>query len=260
MVSTIYSHYVENVTHLNFHNMATDKKSVLLYCDLIHTVEKLIKKDRVKGTNNAGELFYHYLQYINDLHPEPINDIVDLTFEPIKQNLKRDLKKWKGTKEVKSISGREGNLKRWHTDLYDEYKKGVYTLEGAESIAKGRTAIKPIANIAVKDKVNVTGNVIDTDTVNDNIPLDINSRKLKFAQSLNPFMDKYGKPMLEEFIEYWCEHNDKGKKMRFEYAKNQPFNINRRLITWNTNNNKNGNFKTTKSNSTGAGTERQDFN
>lgn len=34
------------------------------------------------------------------------------------------------------------------------------------------------------------------------------------------------------FIEYWTEHNDGGRKMRFEMAKNQPFNIGRRMGTW----------------------------
>ena len=38
--------------------MADDKKAVLFYCDLIHTIEKLILKDRINKTNNAGELFY----------------------------------------------------------------------------------------------------------------------------------------------------------------------------------------------------------
>lgn len=35
-----------------------------------------------------------------------------------------------------------------------------------------------------------------------------------------------------EFFEYWSEHNDNGKKMRFEMSKNQPFNLNRRMGTW----------------------------
>lgn len=61
----------------------------------------------------------------------------------------------------------------------------------------------------------------------------IDSRKLKFADSLRPYLEKYGREMLTEFYEYWTEHNDNGKKMRFEYSKNQPFNVSRRLITWN---------------------------
>ena len=37
---------------------------------------------------------------------------------------------------------------------------------------------------------------------------------------------------LIEFLSYWTEHNPDGKKMRFEMAKNQPFNIKRRMATW----------------------------
>ena len=90
--------------------MADDKKAVLFYCDLIHTIEKLILKDRINKTNNAGELFYHYAQYINDLNPTPINDIVDLAFEPIKQTLKRDLKKWVNIKIKRSEAGKSGGI------------------------------------------------------------------------------------------------------------------------------------------------------
>jgi hypothetical protein len=35
-----------------------------------------------------------------------------------------------------------------------------------------------------------------------------------------------------DFISYWTEHNENGKKMRLEMSKNQPFNIKRRLATW----------------------------
>ena len=67
--------------------MAENKKSVLLYCDIIHTVKELTDEE-------AGVLFKHYLEYINDLNPTPKNKLIQVVFEPIKQNLKRDLKKW----------------------------------------------------------------------------------------------------------------------------------------------------------------------
>ena len=38
--------------------MADDKKAVLFYCDLIHTIEKLILKDRINKTDNAGSLLH----------------------------------------------------------------------------------------------------------------------------------------------------------------------------------------------------------
>ena len=61
---------------------------------------------------------------------------------------------------------------------------------------------------------------------------DIYNRKVEFKNSLYRFLDKYDKDMLNNFYQYWTEHNEGGKKMRFEYAKNQPFNATRRLATW----------------------------
>ena len=67
--------------------MAEGKKSFLLYCDLIHTVNLL-------SDEKAGELFKHVLDYVNDKNPETECPFIKLTFEPIKQSLKRDLKKY----------------------------------------------------------------------------------------------------------------------------------------------------------------------
>ena len=81
--------------------MAEDKKSFLLYCDLIHTVEKL-------DNEHAGELFKHILRYVNDQNPEPKDFVIDITFEPIKQVLKRDLKRYEAIKERNRINGQKG--------------------------------------------------------------------------------------------------------------------------------------------------------
>ena len=81
--------------------MAEGKKSVLLYCDLIHTIEKMDDK-------TAGQFFKHYLRYINDLNPTTENIVVDLTFESVKQNLKRDLKKWEKRAENSRKNGALG--------------------------------------------------------------------------------------------------------------------------------------------------------
>jgi len=56
--------------------------------------------------------------------------------------------------------------------------------------------------------------------------------KVEFKNSLHQFLEKYGKDMLNEFYMYWTEHNEEGKKLRYQFAKNQPFNLERRLITW----------------------------
>jgi hypothetical protein len=81
--------------------MAKDKKSFLLYCDIIHTVEKM-------PTEKAGKLFKHILQYVNDQDPITDDIIVQLTFEPIKQQLKRDLRKYEDFIEKQRENGKRG--------------------------------------------------------------------------------------------------------------------------------------------------------
>jgi len=122
--------------------MAENKKSVLLYCDIIHTIEPLTDEE-------AGKLFKHYLRYINDQNPCAKDRLTSLLFEPIKQNLKRDLKKW----EDKSVKNKEIALMRWHK-------------EDANACER----IKVDANDADKDKVTVKDKVKDKDI---NISFDV---------------------------------------------------------------------------------------
>ncbi len=83
---------------MGFFIMAENKKSFLLYCDLIHTVEQM-------PNELAGELFKHILSYVNDKNPLSENLIINLTFEPIKQSLKRDLIKYESIIEQKRQAG-----------------------------------------------------------------------------------------------------------------------------------------------------------
>lgn len=79
--------------------MATDKKSFLLYCDIIHTVEQLTDEQ-------AGDLFKHILRYVNDLNPQSVSVITKIAFEPIKQALKRDLDKYESIRKRNSDNAR----------------------------------------------------------------------------------------------------------------------------------------------------------
>lgn len=62
-------------------------------------------------------------------------------------------------------------------------------------------------------------------------------RKHAFGEKLIPYMEQYGKALIREFFDYWTEHNENGKKMRFE--KEKTFEISRRLARWSKNNNNN---------------------
>ena len=63
-------------------------------------------------SDKAGDLFKHILAYVNDENPITNDLIIELTFEPIKQQLKRDLDKWENEiKPQRSEAGRLGGLK-----------------------------------------------------------------------------------------------------------------------------------------------------
>lgn len=112
--------------------MASNKKSVVIYCDLIHTIEKLTDEQ-------AGQFFKHFLRYVNDQKPEAPSLLIDAVFEPTRQQLKRDLQNWESKKVARIEAGRLGGL------------------------AKASKAKQKLANLPV----NVNGNV--NVNVNDNV-------------------------------------------------------------------------------------------
>ncbi len=61
----------------------------------------------------------------------------------------------------------------------------------------------------------------------------IAERKQKFASNLASFVDIYGKQMIRDFYDYWTEHGERDKKMRYE--KETSFNLDARLNRWNKN-------------------------
>lgn len=81
--------------------MAKDKESFLLYKDQISSFEKMTDEE-------AGRLIKHIYRYVNDQNPEPIDRMTEMLFEPIKQTLKRDLKKYVGICKSNSERGKLG--------------------------------------------------------------------------------------------------------------------------------------------------------
>lgn len=147
--------------------MAEEKKSVIVYAEWMELFETL-------QDDEAGRLIKHFFRYVNDLNPEFPDRVTELSFIPIKQALKRDLKKWSQSKEEKSINGRKGNLKRYNLDIYKLFEAGKITLEQAEDIAKTRKnslpdsdATKNVAKLAVNVNVNdnVNVNVLSKDNI-----------------------------------------------------------------------------------------------
>ena len=157
--------------------MAKDKKSFILYSDAIHTVEKLSDTD-------AGQLLKHLLRYVNDQNPTTENPLVEIAFEPIKQQLKRDLVKFEDVKVKRSEAGKAGATKRW------------------QEIANANKGIQTIANIAVNDNDN--DNVISKDIYRSFAHLSITNADVE------KLLDKYSINEIDEVLD--SIENFKGNK------------------------------------------------
>lgn len=212
--------------------MAENKKGFILYCDLIHTIEQL-------PDDKAGELFKHILRYVNDLNPITDDLVTKITFEPIKQQLKRDLNKWAEKSLKRSEAGRLGGLKSGISRKQNEANEAI------------------ASNLKQNEQVIVTDNVIDKEKESINKRDAAKAATLKrvetFKLSLYPFTDKQGgvyeAEMVKDFFEYWSELNKSETKMKWEL---QPtFEISKRLSKWAANDNKfnkNNNGKNKQSN------------
>jgi hypothetical protein len=124
--------------------MANNKKSFILYCDQKGTWDKL-------DDAQAGRLIKHILRYVNDENPTAPDFITELAFEPIKQSLKRDLKKWEGKQEQRSEAGKRSA----------EVRKRNAQLAQRDSTTVNDRSIPSTVNVngSVSDSVNVSDSV-----------------------------------------------------------------------------------------------------
>ena len=80
--------------------MATDKKSFVLYADLITNIDHLTNEEK-------GILFNHLLEYVNDMNPVLTDRVVLSAWKFIQSQLKRDLRKFEDVKVKRSDAGKE---------------------------------------------------------------------------------------------------------------------------------------------------------
>jgi vacuolar-type H+-ATPase subunit I/STV1 len=154
--------------------MAEGKKSFILYADLHSTVQFL-------PDDKAGKLLKTILSYVNDENPEITDLLVKIAFEPIKLQLKRDLKKWDEFKVKQSENGKLGGRPKKESQ---ENPKNPSLLEKSQK------------------SLNVTVNV--NDTVKNNNTVDERYQKLyemfyrvskwdanKISEQVGKFINKY---------------------------------------------------------------------
>jgi hypothetical protein len=143
-----------------------------------------------------AELYDAIFEYgLNFQEIEFTNDISKALFTLIKPQLDANIKKFENGKKPKTKQSES------KTEAKDKQKE---------------SKVEANVNVNVNDNVNKNEN--------------IEERKSKFYDSLTSFIDDYPKEMLREFYNYWVEHGEKDKKLRFE--KEKTFGIEQRLRTW----------------------------
>ena len=100
----------------------------------------------------AGKLFKHIYSYVNDENPVNDNPMINLAFEPIKLQLKRDLIKWLDTKEGRSKAGKASAEARRNKN-----EQELTNLTNVDFVEQ--TLTNPTVN--VNDNVNVINKEID---------------------------------------------------------------------------------------------------
>jgi hypothetical protein len=129
--------------------MAENKKSFVLYSDSQGLINQL--PDDV-----AGRLLKHIYAYVNDENPTTDELLLNIAFEPIKMQLKRDLVKYEKKREQWSEAGKKSAEQRALTKSNESQR----TLTTVDSVAT-------VSTVNVNDNVNVNVNVISKDI---NIP------------------------------------------------------------------------------------------
>jgi hypothetical protein len=157
--------------------MAENKKGFLLYCDLIHTVEKL-------NDEQAGKLFKHVLDYVNDLNPVTEDLLTQVCFEPIKQSLKRDLKKWEKQHEQRIAAGKKSAQVRKQNSTTVNDRSVSSTVSGSVSVSvKEKDIYRSFAHLSMSltefNKLEVEYTKQQIDGVIDAIQNFANNKKYK---------------------------------------------------------------------------------
>jgi hypothetical protein len=192
--------------------MAENKKSFVLYSDSQGLINQL-------PDDIAGRLFKHIYAYVNDENPISDELLLNIAFEPIKMQLKRDLEKWEQTLEGRSKAGKASAEAKRLAKLSEQ---NITNSTNVDFVQQNSTNSTDNVNVNDNDNVNVINKKESKPS--------LETRSLAFKETLRPFINKFGVDMVKNFYGYWSEPNQSKTKMLFEMQKT--WDASRRLETW----------------------------
>jgi hypothetical protein len=219
--------------------MAENKKSFLLYADLIHTVKKMPKE-------KAGELFLTILSYVNDENPVIDDMLIDLVFEPIKRQMKRDLVKYEEKINKCSEAGKLSAAKKALQRSIEDEQNSTKSTDVEVSSTKSTVTVNDTVTVTVTDtkKKKEIRYAFDSDIFknkyNDWLEFRKQKRKPLAAQSIEQqmaFLKRYGEDVAIQIIDKSIMNGWQGlfapKEGEAEPVRNRPgLTIDRAINNW----------------------------
>jgi hypothetical protein len=155
--------------------MAQDKKSFVLYVDLLKNIEHLTNEEK-------GVLFNHLLEYVNDLNPILEDRLLLTAWKPIEAQLKRDLKQYEDVKSKRSLAGKKSAELR--------------ALKLAEQNKTNSTSVESVQQSSTNPTDNVNGivNVLNIDS---------NKEYMSNQKSLSDKSDVDYPDLFKKYIDYY---------------------------------------------------------
>ena len=154
---------------------------------------------------------FNYLNEFDELIKEGVIDVIDGIIK-----IKFLDNQFKKATEFSKEQSRKGSLGGRPKKLTESQTKAELNPNESQTKAIREDKIK-------EDKIK-EDNIIEYKINN------IDSRKLKFAATLEPFLITYGKDFLNDFYKYWTEPNKSNTKFKQELERT--WSLERRLETW----------------------------
>ena len=157
----------------------------------------------------------------------------------VKTYIKYNLKRLEFVTKQK-LNGGKGGLQSADNKQHDkESLSSTLASENASGLASGLASL----TTTITNTTTITPTILQNEKEISEKPVykkvekqTIEERKINFSSTLEPYLQSFGRDILNKFFLYWTEPNQKTNKMRFEFEKT--WSLERRLNTWKENESK----------------------
>jgi len=204
--------------------MAENKKSFVLYADMIKSLEHLTNEE-------MGVLFRHLFDYVNDKNPILTDRLLLTAWKPIELTLKRDLVKFIEVKSKRSEAGKRSAELR-ALKFVEQASTNSTSVESVEQASTNSTDSVNV-NDSVNDNVNDSESVINTKAAPPNVFLnnlnliELSNLLLENQEHSELFAMLYPNLDFKATIEQFYTHKVKGGVLTDSYN-----NFTRHFFNW----------------------------